>query len=54
MLRFRQMKELQKVASIHANIHNHFNFNFKRHLTDRNTYKTRRSDAPAEWQNIMV
>ena len=32
MLRFRQMKTMQKFASIHANVHNHFNL--KRHLTD--------------------
>jgi hypothetical protein len=25
MLRFRQMKSLQKFASVHANLHNHFN-----------------------------
>jgi putative transposase len=36
MLRFRQMKSLQKFASVHANIHNHFSL--KRHLIDRETY----------------
>ena len=25
MLRFRQMRSLQKFASVHANVHNHFN-----------------------------
>jgi putative transposase len=35
MLRFRQMKTLQKFASVHANVHNHFNLD--RHLTDRQT-----------------
>ena len=48
MLRFRQMKSLQKFASVHANIHNHFSL--ERHLVDRNTYKERRSAALAEWQ----
>ena len=48
MLRFRQMKTLQKFASIHASVHNHFNS--ERHLVDRQTYKTRRSAALAEWQ----
>jgi len=52
MLRFRQMKSLQKFASVHANVHNHFNQD--RHLTDRQTYKTRRSAALAEWQNLMA
>ena len=48
MLRFRRMKSLQKFASVHANVHNHFNL--ERHLVDRQTYKTRRSAALAEWQ----
>ncbi len=52
MLRFRQMKSLQKFASVHANIHNHFNS--QRHLIDRQTYKTARSTALAEWQNFMA
>ncbi len=51
MLRFRQMKSLQKFASVHANVHNHFNT--ERHLVDRTTYKQRRSAALAEWQQIM-
>ena len=51
MLRFRQMKSLQKFASVHANVHNHFNQ--ERHLVDRQTYKERRSAAPAEWQTLM-
>ena len=46
MLRFRQMKSLQKFASLHANVHNHFNL--ERHLVDRETYKTCRSAAQAE------
>ncbi len=48
MLRFRRMKSLQKFASVHANVHNHFNL--ERHLVDRTTYKKRRSAALAEWQ----
>ena len=48
MLRFRQMKSLQKFASVHGSVHNHFNQ--ERHLVDRQTYKTRRSAAMAEWQ----
>ena len=35
MLRFRRMKTLQKFASVHANVHNHFNL--ERHLIDRQT-----------------
>ena len=52
MLRFRQMKSLQKFASVHANVHNHFNL--ERHLIDRTTYKIRRSAALAEWQLLMA
>ncbi len=52
MQRFRRMKSLQKFASVHANIHNHFNS--ERHLIDRQTYKTRRSAALAEWQILAA
>ena len=52
MLRFRQMKTLQKFASVHANVHNHFNS--ERHLVDRPTYKLLRSAALAEWQSLMA
>ncbi|MBB4861182.1 hypothetical protein HNO88_004536 [Novosphingobium chloroacetimidivorans] len=31
------MKTLQKFASVHANIHDHFSL--ERHLIDRDTYK---------------
>jgi len=49
---FRQMKALQKFASVHASIANHFNS--ERHLVDRQTFKARRSGALAEWQNLMA
>ena len=52
MQRFRQMKSLQKFASVHASLHNHFNQ--ERHLVDRQAYKLRRSAALAEWQNLMA
>jgi len=51
MMRFRQMKGLQKFASVLASTHNHFTQ--ERHLVDRQTYKQRRSAAPAEWQSLM-
>ena len=50
MIRFRRMKTLQKFASVHANLHNHFSL--ERHLVDRQTYKERRSAALAEWQLV--
>lgn len=52
MLRFRRMKTLQKFASVHANVHNHFSL--ERHLVDRKTFKERRSAALAEWQILMA
>jgi putative transposase len=51
MLRFRRMACLQKFASVHANVHNHFNS--ERHLVDRSTFKQRRSAALAEWQSLF-
>jgi putative transposase len=52
MLRFRQMKSLQKFATVHANVQNHFNT--ERHLVDRPTYKMLRSAALAEWRGLMA
>jgi putative transposase len=51
MLRFRQMKSLQMFVSVYASFHNHFASD--RHLIDRQTYKTNRSAALAEWQSLM-
>jgi putative transposase len=52
MLRFRQMKTLQKFSSVHAQVHNHFNQ--ERHLVDRQTYRERRSAVLAEWRNVAA
>ena len=46
------MKSLQKFASVHASLHNHFNS--ERHLVDRQTYKLRRLAALAEWQSLSA
>lgn len=51
MPRFRPMKPLQKFASVHANIQNHFSL--ERHLVDRQAYRKRRSAALAEWQILV-
>lgn len=51
MLRFRQMKTLQKFASVHASLHNHFSQ--ERHLVDRQTYKLFRLAALAECQSFV-
>ena len=50
MLRFRQMKTLQKFGSVHAAFHNHFNQD--RHLISRNDFKARRAAAFAEWKTL--
>src|ERR1700710_2405562 len=52
MLRFRQMKSLQKFSSVHAAFHNHFNKD--RHLTERQSFKAQRSAALAEWKSLMA
>ena len=51
MLRFRRMKTLQKFASVHGTVHNHFNQ--ERHLISRDLYRERRSAALAEWRSVM-
>ena len=51
MLRFRRMACLQKFASVHANIHNHFNS--ERHLVVRTTFNALPSAALAEWRGLM-
>jgi len=50
MLRFRQIRSLQKFASVHASLHNHFVQ--ERHLLERITFRERRSAAVAEWQKL--
>jgi putative transposase len=48
MLRFRSVKTLQKLSSVH----NHFNQ--ERHLVTRQAYKQGRSDALAEWRALVA
>ena len=52
MARFRETKTLQKFAFAHASIHNHFNHD--RHLTNRETFKSARSAALAEWRQLAA
>ena len=52
MLRFRRRKTLQKFASVHSVLHNHFNQ--ERHLVSRETYKQRRSEAFSEWRSVLA
>jgi len=50
MLRFRRMHCLQKFASVHSFIYNHFNQ--ERHLYSRNNFKLNRNAALAEWRQL--
>ena len=52
MSKFRDVKTLQKFSSVHASIHNHFNFD--RHLNSRSVYKKNRSAALAEWRQLAA
>ena len=48
MVKFRDVKAIQKFAAIHALLHNHFNRD--RHLNRRDIFKQNRSAALAEWR----
>lgn len=52
MSRFRQMANLQKFASTHASIFNHFNH--ERSLTKRAHFKDQRTAALTEWRQILA
>jgi putative transposase len=52
MQRFRRKKSLQKLATFHTSLHDHFAS--ERHLVDRQTYKQPRSAAWAQWRNLMA
>jgi putative transposase len=49
---FREIKTLQKLASAHASIHNHFNKD--RHLNRRDIFKKNRAAALAEWRQLAA
>ena len=52
MLRFRRIYSLQKFASVHGSVHNHFNAD--RSLTSRDTYKQARTAALADWRALCA
>jgi putative transposase len=52
MLRFRRMRTLQKFASIHASVHNHFPT--ERHLLNRDHFKQSRVAALSEWRGLLA
>ena len=51
MARFRDIKALQKFASVHASVHNHFNH--QRHLNRRDIFKPAHAATLAEWGNLQ-
>ena len=52
MAKFKSAKSLQKFASIHASVHNHFNQ--ERHPHTRKNLKLNRSAALAEWRHLSA
>ena len=52
MQRFRRMRSLQKFASVHSSVHNHFNL--ERHLYSRANFKLNRAAALAEWRQLCA
>jgi putative transposase len=50
MLRFRQMRSLQKFVAVHSSVHNHFNQ--ERALYPRDIFKLNRAAALAEWRGL--
>jgi len=50
MLRFRRMRTLQRFASVHASVTNHFNT--ERNLSSRPLFKLNRAAALAEWRGL--
>jgi putative transposase len=51
MLRFRQMRYLQKFAAVHSSVHNHFNQ--ERHFYSRTNLKLNRTAALSEWRQLL-
>ncbi len=52
MANFRNVKTLQKFASVHASIHNHFSH--ERNLNRRDIFKQARAAALAEWRQLAA
>ena len=52
MLRFRRMRSLQKFASMHSSVHNHFNLD--RHINSRTNFKSQRDAALLQWRELVT
>ena len=52
MSRFRRMRSLQKFASVHSSVHNHFNH--QRNIEGRARFKSLRDAALREWRELLA
>ena len=52
MLRFRRMRSLQKFASMHSSVHNHFNH--QRNIESKTRFKYLRNAALLEWRELIA
>ncbi|WP_288903025.1 IS6 family transposase [uncultured Sneathiella sp.] len=52
MIKYRSVQSLQKFASIHSSIHNHFNH--ERHLNNHINFALKREAALAEWRQLAA
>ena len=52
MSRFRRMRSLQKFASIHSSVYNHFNH--QRNIENRARFKSLRDAALLEWRELIA
>ena len=50
--RFKSVRSAQRFLSMHAAVHN--TFNFQRHLISRSTLRIFRAEASAEWRNAVA
>ena len=50
--RFRRIRSLQKFASVHSSVHNHFNH--QRNIEGRARFKSLRDAALREWRDLLV
>jgi putative transposase len=52
MQRFKSARSAQRFLSMHAAVHN--TFNFQRHLVSRSTLRIVRAEAASEWRNAVA
>jgi putative transposase len=52
MQRFKSARSAQRFLSIHAAVHN--TFNFQRHLVSRSTLRIFRAEAASQWRDAVA